>query len=1223
MITQMSRKATMDGNTAAAMASYYFTEVAAIYPITPSSPMAEAVDKWASDGRQNIFGKPVRLIEMQSEGGAAGTLHGSLQAGALSTTYTSSQGLLLMIPNLYKIAGELLPGVLHVSARSLASNALSIFGDHQDVMSIRQTGTALLASGTVQECMDLGVISHLSAIGSRIPFVHFFDGFRTSHEIQKIEVVEEDAVGALLDREAVRDFRDRALNPDHPVLRGTTQNPDIFFQEREAGNKFYQELPKIVQTYMDRFAEETGRIYHLFDYYGAENPSIVMVAMGSSCEVIKETLDHLNAEEPKYGLVQVRLFRPFQAEAFRQAFPESTEKIVVLDRTKEPGANGEPLYQDVCAAFYHRDKAPRILGGRYGLASKDFGPKDVAAIITNAEKENPLNGFTVGIEDDVTHLSLPIDMEFADTAPAGTVNCKFWGLGSDGTVGANKSAVKIIGDHTDKYVQAYFAYDSKKSGGITISHLRFGDSPIRSSYLIDHADYIACHNQVYVNGYDLLEGIKEKGIFLLNCTWDDAELDRHLPVSIKRKIREKGIRFYTIDAVHLGEKLGLGKRINMIMQTAFFALADIIPMEDAVTYLKQEVRKNYGHQGQNVIDRNFSAIDATVGQIHKVDLSVLTCEGDEEERQEISTGKADLDFFVNNIMTPMNRQKGDGIPVSAFIGMEDGTFPTGTSCFEKRGIALEVPAWNPDKCLQCNQCSLVCPHAVFRPQLLSEEELAEAPQRIKDAARPARGYPGKYFYMGFSPMDCTGCGNCLNVCPARENALTMVMLEEREEEEKESWVWLQHRLGTKPFWKEHYNARESQFLPSYFEFSGACAGCGETPYARLITQLFGDRMMISNSAGCATVWGGSAPAVPYRKDDKGHGPAWGFSLFEDNAEYGLGMFLGYQAVREEIKAQLESMAGYLAGCRERKTAVSGTDGENVVECRGQQAPAKAVVTDGEKIQAPEAQKRLAEAVEKWLTGYVQSQGTRERAKELIEALEKNRSVPLAEEVLERKDYLIKRSNWIFGGDGWAYDIGYGGLDHVLSTGADINVMVFDTEVYSNTGGQSSKATPKASIAKFAAAGKQGKKKALGMMAMQYGDVYVAQIALGADPAQALKAVQEAERYPGPSLIIGYAPCVNHGIKGGMGRTREQQKNAVEAGYWNLYRYDPGRKAEGQNPFVLDSGEPKTGFREFLMSEVRFSSLCKKDPALADRLFAEAEQEAMERYERYRKLSGKE
>lgn len=745
-----SRKETMDGNTAAAMASYYFTEVAAIYPITPSSPMAEAVDEWAAKGKKNIFGKPVKLMEMQSEGGAAGTLHGSLQAGALSTTYTSSQGLLLMIPNLYKIAGELLPGVFHVSARSLASNALSIFGDHQDVMSIRQTGAALLSSGTVQECMDLGCIAHLSAISSRIPFVHFFDGFRTSHEIQKIEIIEEETIKELVDYEAVSAFRGRALNPDHPVLRGTTQNPDIFFQEREAVNKFYGRLPGIVQQYMDRIGEHTGRSYHLFDYYGAKNPSVVLTAMGSSCEVIKETLDYLNSREEKYGLVQVRLFRPFDAEAFLAAFPESTERIVVLDRTKEPGADGEPLYQEVCAAFYHSRKKPLIIGGRYGLASKDFGPKDVAAVLKNAEQENPLNGFTVGILDDVTNLSLPVGEDFPDTAPKGMVNCKFWGLGSDGTVGANKSAVKIIGNHTDKYVQAYFAYDSKKSGGITISHLRFGDSPVRSSYLIHHADYIACHNQAYVGGYDLLEGIKDNGIFLLNCIWDDTQLCTHLPVAMKKEILEKKIRFYTINAAQLGEELGLGKRINMIMQTAFFALSGIIPQEQAVSYLKQEVKKNYGHQGQQVIDRNYAAIDNAAGQIHKVDTVLLeaSLSGNEQEQNtQISTGSESLDFFVNQIMIPMNRQKGDKIPVSAFEGMEDGTFPTGTTQYEKRGIALEVPDWNPDHCLQCNQCSLVCPHGVFRPQLITAKELEQAPEKVRSQARPAKGYQDKYFYM--------------------------------------------------------------------------------------------------------------------------------------------------------------------------------------------------------------------------------------------------------------------------------------------------------------------------------------------------------------------------------------------------------------------------------------------------------------------------------------------
>lgn len=1180
---QKNRKETMDGNTAAAMASYYFTEVAAIYPITPSSPMAEAVDKWASQGKKNIFGRPVRLIEMQSEGGAAGTLHGSLQAGALSSTYTSSQGLLLMIPNLYKIAGELLPGVLHVSARSLASNALSIFGDHQDVMSIRQTGMALLASGSVQECMDLGCIAHLSAIGARLPFVHFFDGFRTSHEIQKIEVIEEETVKKLVDWEGIKKFRDRALNPDHPVLRGTTQNPDIFFQEREAVNRFYDKLPELVQQYMDRLQEETGRQYHLFDYYGAGNPSVVLVAMGSACEVIKETLDYLNKQEEKYGLVQVRLFRPFSACDFLQAFPKSTKTVVVLDRTKEPGATGEPLYQEVCAAFRAVDKSPRIIGGRYGLASKDFRPSDVRAVLRNGEQEYPVEGFTVGILDDITGHSLPAEKNFPDTAAKGTINCKFWGLGSDGTVSANKSAVKIIGNHTNKYVQAYFAYDSKKSGGITISHLRFGDSPIRSSYLVEHGDYIACHNQAYVKDYDLLEGIKENGIFLLNCIWDEQQLSKHLPEAMKQTILNKNIRFYTINGAQLAEELGLGRRINMIMQTAFFALTKMIPLDQAMSYLEQEVRKNYGHQGQKVIDMNVEAIRQSVQRLHKVNLGALKTNVCEEQIQEIHTGSDKLDFFVNRIMMPMNRQQGDKIPVSAFQGIEDGTFPIGTTQYEKRGIALEVPDWNSQACLQCNRCSFVCPHGVLRPQLLTEEERENAPEKVRNQAGPAKGYKGQYFYMGFSPLDCTGCGNCINVCPAGNSALQMIPLEQRAAEEEESWDWISKRPLQKTVEKNGCSVKESQFLPAYFEFSGACAGCGETPYARLITQLFGDRMMISNSAGCATVWGGSAPAVPYRKDREGHGPAWGFSLFEDNAEYGLGMYLGYQAIREEVKDQVEEI---LSG-------LSASDNED---------------------------KELERTIRQWLEGFTDSKDTRKRGEALKKELEKNQEIKGARDVLQRADYFIKRSNWIFGGDGWAYDIGYGGLDHVLSTGADINVMVFDTEVYSNTGGQSSKSTPKAAIAKFSAGGKQRKKKELGMMAAQYGDVYVAQIAMGADPSQAIKAIQEAESYPGPSLIIGYAPCINHGIKGGMGRTQEQQKRAVEAGYWNLYRYDPRRKQRGKNPFVLDSKAPKAGFRDFLMSEVRFVSLTKQNPELAEELFAQAEEEARERYERYKKWS---
>ncbi len=1164
---------TMDGNTAAAMASYNFTEVAAIYPITPSSTMAEAVDKWSSQGRKNVFGHPVRVMEMQSEGGAAGTLHGCLQSGALASTYTSSQGLLLMIPNLYKIAGELLPGVLHVSARSLASNALSIFGDHQDVMSIRQTGVVLLASANVQECMDLGSIAHLATVSARLPFVHFFDGFRTSHEIQKIEVIDPEALKALYDWEALKKFRDRALNPDHPVLRGTTQNPDIFFQEREAVNKFYDRIPQIVQNYMDKLAGITGRQYRLFDYYGAEDAEIVLVAMGSSCDVIKETLDYLNMQGKKYGLLQVRLYRPFSAEHFLEAIPASAKKIVVLDRTKEPGANGEPLYQDVCTAFYGQDRKPLIIGGRYGLASKEFAPKEVVAVLKNAESDQPRSGFTVGIVDDVTNLSLPVT-EVAETTPEGTVNCKFWGLGSDGTVSANKSAIKIIGNYTPKYVQGYFSYDSKKSGGLTVSHLRFGDKPIKSSYLVDHADYIACHNQSYVGKYDLLEGIKENGIFLLNCPWEDGELKEKLPAKLRSEILEKKVRFYTIDASRAARAAGMGKRINMVMQSAFFCLGQMIPYEDAKKHLKEEVVKNYGHQGERVVEANYRAIDEAASYIHEVCTADLTAEyvAADGKTQEACGDQE----FLDKIMNPMNGQQGDKIPVSAFNGVEDGTFPTNTTQYEKRNIALEIPKWDAEKCIQCNRCSLVCPHSVLRPKLLSQEQLNRLPESVRNNAAKAKGYEDMYFYMALSPMDCTGCNNCIQVCPAKEKALVSVPNDDMQTEAAD-WELLKDISNYQKI-RKGITIKDSQFLDTYFEFSGACAGCGETPYARLITQLFGDRMMISNSAGCATVWGGSAPAVPYKKDVNGHGPAWGFSLFEDNAEYGMGMCLGYQAVREEVRQQLIRISGQL--------------------------------TENDP---------LKNAIEEWEEHYMDGEGTRERADRLTGLFLENAAIPGAEEVLERKDYFVKRSNWIFGGDGWAYDIGYGGLDHVLSTGIDINVMVFDTEVYSNTGGQSSKSTPKAAIAKFAVSGKRRGKKELGMMAMQYGEVYVAQIALGADPAQALRSIQEAESYPGPSLIIGYAPCINHGIKGGMGQTQLQQKRAVEAGYWNLYHFDPRRKEQNLNPFVLDSKAPRADYRDFLMSEVRFSSLMKKNPQLAEELFRQAESDALKRYERYKKL----
>ena len=1175
------KKMTVDGNTAAAMASQFFTEVAAIYPITPSSPMAEAIDKWSAMGKKNIFGSSIKVMEMQSEGGAAGTMHGALQGGALATTYTSSQGLLLMIPNLYKIAGELLPGVFHVSARSLASNALSIFGDHQDVMSIRQTGVAMLASGSVQECMDLGCVSHLAAIHSRIPFVHFFDGFRTSHEIQKIDILEEEHIRSLVDWNAISEFRQRALNPDHPVLRGTTDNPDIFCQLRESVNPFYNTVPQIVQSYMDRINNITGRDYKIFNYYGVPDATDVVVSMGSSCEVIKETIDYLNAKGNKLGVVQVRLFRPFSAKHLCDVIPQSVQRITVLDRTKEPGAQGEPLYLEVCNALQCQKRGQiKVVGGRYGIASKDFRPDDVMAIYENMKKANPQNGFTVGIQDDVTHLSLPV-LKKLDTSPEGTKSCKFWGLGSDGTVSANKSAIKIIGDHTDLYVQGYFSYDSKKSGGLTVSHLRFGKEIIHSSYLCSNADYIACHNQSYVRQYDLLDGIKKKGIFLLNCIWTDDELADKIPDKMKKQILENNLRFYTINAFDVAEKIGLGRRINMIMQSAFFALTDLIPEVEYISYLKAEVEKNYGNRGAQIVEMNNAAIDQAKSALHQVNLQKLVQRESQKEMQDPLLQR-EKSAFVIEVMEPMNCQQGDALPVSAFRGMEDGTFPTNTTRFEKRGISLTVPEWSARECLQCNQCSLACPHSVLRPLLLTEEQKNNAPDAICEGSVIAKGYKDRSYYMGISPLDCTGCGNCIDVCPAKGKALKMIPIEESEEQS--NWDFVSHFTLENPPEGLLSTIKGSQFLKPYFEFSGACAGCGETTYAKLITQLFGDRMMISNAAGCTTVWGGSAPSVPFTQDENGYGPCWGFSLFEDNAEYGLGMFLGYCVVREEIRTKLENIC----------TRIGETNDI--------------------------AQLQLLEAINEWEQNYDEGEETRKRSAKLIKMLEKNLELDGVKEILERKDYLIKRSNWIFGGDGWAYDIGYGGLDHVMSTGNDVNVMVFDTEVYSNTGGQASKSTPRAAIAKFAAAGKSGRKKDLGKMIMSYGNVYVAQIAIGANPSQALKAIREAEAYHGPSLIIGYAPCVNHGIKGGMGKTQSHEKKAVESGYWNLYRYNPSLKEQGKNPFQLDSGEPKIPFKDFLMSEVRYMSLMQRDPELAEELFRQAQEDAHNRFEEYKRLS---
>lgn len=1160
---------TMDGNTAAAHVSYAFTDVAAIYPITPSSPMAEHVDEWVAQGRKNIFGQTVKVMEMQSEAGAAGAVHGSLQAGALTTTYTASQGLLLMIPNMYKIAGELLPGVLHVSARALAANSLNIFGDHQDVMAARQTGFALLAESSVQQVMDLGAVAHLAAIKGKVPFVNFFDGFRTSHEVQKIEVLEYDDLGKLLDMDAVNAFRRSALNPDHPVTRGTAQNPDIYFQEREVSNKYYDALPEIVEEYMQEITKLTGREYHLFNYYGAPDAERIIIAMGSICDAIEETIDYLMAKGEKVGLLNVHLYRPFSLEHFFKYIPKTVKKIAVLDRTKEPGSIGEPLYLDVKNAFYGKEYQPVIVGGRYGLGSKDTVPAHILPVFENLKKDTPKNGFTIAIVDDVTNTSLPVG-EDIDTTPAGTKACKFWGLGSDGTVGANKSAIKIIGDHTDMYAQGYFAYDSKKSGGITVSHLRFGKTPIKSPYLINKADFVACHNQSYVFKYNVLEGLKKGGKFLLNTIWGPEELEANLPASYKKFIAENNIEFYTLNAVKIAEEIGLGGRINMIMQSAFFKISEVIPVEDAIKYLKEAVVTSYGKKGQKVVDMNNAAIDKGVESIVKIEVPSSWKEVVEE-----AAAAVEVPEFISRIVNPMNRQEGDKLPVSAFVGMEDGTFPHGTAAYEKRGIAINVPEWQIDKCIQCNQCSYVCPHAAIRPILSNEEELAKAPATFE--AKDATGAKGLKFTIAISPLDCTGCGNCADICPAKEKALVMKPLD-TQLAKTEAWDFAM-AVSPKKNPMNKFNVKGSQFEQPLLEFSGACAGCGETPYAKLVTQLFGDRMMIANATGCSSIWGASAPATPYTKNHRGHGPSWANSLFEDNAEFGLGMYLGVQQVRERLAmAAEEAMNGDISG-------------------------------------------ELKAALQAWKDNFNVGAESRERADQVIALLEAEKgNNPLLNDIYENRDFLVKRSNWIFGGDGWAYDIGYGGLDHVLASGEDVNVLVFDTEVYSNTGGQSSKATPTAAIAKFAASGKQTKKKDLGMMAMSYGYVYVAQISMGADKNQTLKAIAEAEAYPGPSLIIAYAPCINHGLRNGMGKSQEEAKKAVESGYWGMYRYNPALKEQGKNPFILDSKEPTADFREFLMGEVRYASLAKQFPEAAEALFEKTKKDAFERLENYKRLA---
>ena len=1165
---------TCDGNQAAAHIAYMFSECAAIYPITPSSPMAENVDEWAANGRQNIFGEDVKLVEMQSEAGAAGALHGSLQAGALSTTFTASQGLLLMIPNMYKIAGELLPGVLHVTARTVASQALSIFGDHSDVYACRQTGFAMLASGSVQEVMDLAGIAHLSAIKSRVPFLHFFDGFRTSHEIQKIEALSNDDMLSLLDKDALRAFRQRALNPENPVTRGTAQNPDVFFQAREASNPYYDAVADIVADYMDKVSAITGRTYKPFEYYGAKDAENILVAMGSITDTIKETIDYMNAKGEKVGLVICHLYRPFSSKYFFDVLPESVKKICVLDRTKEPGANGEPLYLDVVELFNNKENRPMIIGGRYGLSSKDTTPSQIISVYNNLKSNQPKNQFTIGIVDDVTFHSLELLPEIS-MAQAGTFEAKFYGLGADGTVGANKNSIKIIGDNTDKYCQAYFAYDSKKSGGFTCSHLRFGDTPIRSPYLVTTPDFVACHVFPYLTMYDVLKGIKENGTFLLNSMYNAEDTVKHLPNKIKRILAEKKINFYIINATEIAEEIGLGNRTNTILQSAFFKIANVIPYELAVTQMKKAIDKSYGKKGEDIVKMNYAAVDRG-GDITKVEVDSSWTSLVDEKHDSINN-RPD---FIKNVVDVINAQDGDDLPVSAFTGREDGTFPAGTSQYEKRGIATAVPTWISENCIQCNQCSYVCPHAAIRPFLIDEKEMANLPNSTSTLKAVGKEYEGLQFRIQVSPLDCTGCGNCVDVCPAKTKALELKPLIEQDEEIAR-WNHISENITYKSHLVDREkNIKSSQFAKPLFEFSGACAGCGETPYIKLITQLFGERMMVANATGCSSIYGGSCPSMPYTVNEDGHGPAWANSLFEDNAEFGLGMHIGVTKLRDRIEKLMR-------------------EGLSCSTC-----------SDKEK-----------ELFQKWIDNRENSKITKEVYDSLLPLLEKC-GCDICKEIYDIKHYIVKKSQWIFGGDGWAYDIGYGGLDHVLASGENVNILVMDTEVYSNTGGQASKATPVGAIAKFAASGKRIRKKDLGMIATTYGYVYVAQVSMGANQAQYLKAIKEAEAYDGPSIIIAYAPCINHGLKSGMGKTQEEGKRAVECGYWHLWRYNPALAEQGQNPFVMDSKEPQWDkFQDFILGEVRYNSLKKAFPAEADELFASAEENAKWRYNSYLRMSG--
>ena len=1160
---------TCDGNYAAAHVAYMFSEVAAIYPITPSSTMAELVDEWAAQGRKNIFGETVKVVEMQSEAGAAGAVHGSLQSGALTTTFTASQGLLQMIPNMYKISGELLPGVFHVSARALAAQSLSIFGDHQDVMATRQTGFAMLATSSVQEVMDLAGVAHIVALKARVPFLHFFDGFRTSHEIQKIELIDEASLTALLDRDALKAFRARALNPEHPVTRGTAQNPDIYFQTREAANKFYEAVPDMVAETMREISKITGRDYKPFVYYGDPEAEEILIAMGSVTETIKETIDYLRKQGRKVGLVTVHLYRPFSAKYFFDVLPKSVKRVCVLDRTKEPGAEGEPLYLDVKSMFYGSDMHPMIIGGRYGLSSKDTTPAQILAVFENLAAAAPKEHFTVGITDDVTNLSLPVGEEISLAKP-GTFEALFFGLGADGTVGANKNSIKIIGGSTNKYCQAYFSYDSKKSGGYTSSHLRFGDLPITSPYLVTTPDFVACHVPSYVDKYDVLKGLKPGGSFLLNSVHDVETTCATLPDHMKSYLAKNHINFYVINATKIAAELGLGSRTNTIMQSAFFKIANVIPFEKAVEEMKHAILKSYGKKGEDIVNMNYAAVDAGGNAVVKVEVPAEWASI--EDRGFEHTSNASYPEFVRKIVEPINGLKGDQLPVSAFNGREDGTWDNGTAAYEKRGIAVNVPEWQIANCIQCNQCAYVCPHAVIRPFLATDEEAAASGMEWKQGLGETKAYK---FRIQISPLDCTGCGNCVDVCPAKEKALVMRPLESQLPQQK-NWDYVTSKIGYKQVVDKTKSVKNLQFSQPLFEFSGACAGCGETPYIKAITQLFGDKMMVANATGCTSIYSGSAPSTPYCTNEKGQGPAWANSLFEDNAEFGLGMHIGIEKLRDRIQ---ETMEEAIANCDKCSEELKGV-------------------------------------MKEWIANRGSSAASAEVTARLIPLMEAC-GCDYCKKILEHKDWLVKKSQWIIGGDGWGYDIGYGGVDHVLASGQDVNILVIDTEVYSNTGGQSSKATPVGAVAKFASSGKRIRKKDLGAMAMTYGYVYVAQVSIGGSQQQLFNVLKEAEAYPGPSLIIAYAPCINHGIKGGMSRTQTVGKEAVACGYWHLWHYNPQLEAEGKNPFVLDSKEPDwTKFREFLMKEVRYTSLQKSFPAEAEELFAAAEENAKWRYNGY-------